>query len=63
MPLEIRERYLEIREGGSEVVITVMELLSPKNKQAGEGRNAYEQKRRSILGSSTHLFDTFIRHI
>jgi hypothetical protein len=57
MPLEIRERYLEIREVGSDAVITVMELLSPKKKQAGEGRNAYEQKRRSVLGSSTHLIE------
>jgi Protein of unknown function (DUF4058) len=56
-PIEIRERYLEIREVGSDAVITVMELLSPKNKQAGEGRNAYEQKRRSVLGSSTHLIE------
>jgi len=57
MPLEVRERYLEIREVGSDAVITVMELLSPKNKQAGEGRNAYEQKRRSVLGSSTNLIE------
>lgn len=57
MPLEIRERYLEIREVGSDAVITVLELLSPKNKQAGEGRNAYEQKRRSVLGSLTHLIE------
>jgi Protein of unknown function (DUF4058) len=57
MPLEVRERYLEIREVGSDAVITVMELLSPKNKQAGEGRNAYEQKRRAVLGSSTNLIE------
>ncbi|MCU0569416.1 MAG: DUF4058 family protein [Oculatellaceae cyanobacterium Prado106] len=57
MPLEIRERYLEIREVGSDAVITVMELLSPKNKQAGEGRDAYEQKRRAVLSSSTHLIE------
>jgi Protein of unknown function (DUF4058) len=57
MPIEIRERYLEIREVGSDAVITVMELLSPKNKQAGEGRHVYEQKRRSVLGSSTNLIE------
>jgi Protein of unknown function (DUF4058) len=57
MPLEIRERYLEIREVGSDAVITVIELLSPKNKQAGAGRMAYEQKRRTILGSATHLIE------
>jgi hypothetical protein len=30
MPTEIKERYLEVREVGSDAVITVVELLSPK---------------------------------
>ncbi|HEY9646679.1 MAG TPA: DUF4058 family protein, partial [Chroococcidiopsis sp.] len=54
---EVQERYLEIREVGSDVVITTIELLSPKNKQAGEGRNAYLQKRQQILASLTHLIE------
>jgi hypothetical protein len=54
---EVQERYLEIREGSTGTVITVIELLSPKNKRSGEGRNAYLQKRQEILKSATHLVE------
>jgi len=54
---EVQERYLEIREGTAGTVITVMELLSPKNKRTGEGRNAYLQKRQQVLSSATHLIE------
>lgn len=57
MPIEIKERYLEVREMGTDEVIAVIELLSPKNKRAGEGRTAYQKKRRLILGSETHLVE------
>lgn len=55
--IEIKERYLEVREMGTDKVIAVIELLLPKNKRAGEGRAAYEKKRRLILGSETHLVE------
>lgn len=54
---EIKERYLEIREVATGAVVTVIELLSPKNKRVGEGRNVYERKRRRILASATHLVE------
>jgi Protein of unknown function (DUF4058) len=57
MPEEVREGYLEVREVGTGEVITVIEVLSPKNKRAGEGRKAYFSKRQQILGSSTHLVE------
>ncbi|GET41825.1 hypothetical protein MiSe_66390 [Microseira wollei NIES-4236] len=57
MPTEIKERYLEVREVGSDAVITVIEVLSPKNKRRGEGRVAYEKKRRQVLGSFSHLVE------
>jgi len=57
MPIEVKERYLEVREIGTDEVIAVIELLSPKNKRSGEGRTAYEKKRRLILGSETHLVE------
>jgi len=57
MPLDVKERYLEVREMGTDEVITVIELLSPVNKRSGEGRTTYEKKRRSILGSATHLIE------
>ncbi|MBW4579500.1 MAG: DUF4058 family protein [Tildeniella nuda ZEHNDER 1965/U140] len=54
---EVQERYLEVREIASGAVITAIEILSPKNKRPGEGRNAYERKRYQILASLTHLVE------
>jgi hypothetical protein len=54
---EVQERYLEIREVATGRVVTVIELLSPKNKRVGEGRDAYSQKRQRILLSQTHLVE------
>lgn len=56
-PTSIKERYLEVREVGTDTVITVIEVLSPKNKQKGKGRTAYENKRRRILGSLSNLVE------
>jgi hypothetical protein len=57
IPEEVREGYLEVREVGTGEVITAIELLSPKNKRPGEGRQAYEKKRQQVLGSLTHLVE------
>ncbi|MBW4440958.1 MAG: DUF4058 family protein [Plectolyngbya sp. WJT66-NPBG17] len=54
---EVNERYLEIREVATGTVVTVIEILSPKNKRAGEGRIAYERKRNQVLASMTHLVE------
>lgn len=57
MPERVKERYLEVRDLATDEVITVVEVLSPKNKRMGEGRTAYLKKRQAILGSSTHLVE------
>jgi Protein of unknown function (DUF4058) len=57
MPEEVTERFLEIREVGTEAVVTTLELLSPSNKRAGKGRQLYEAKRLKVLGSQTHLVE------
>ncbi|MEC4880055.1 MAG: DUF4058 family protein [Scytonema sp. PMC 1070.18] len=57
IPVEVKERYLEVREVGTHQVITVIEVLSPKNKRKGEGRTTYEKKRHRVLGSSSHLVE------
>jgi hypothetical protein len=57
MPEEVRESYLEIREIETGLVVTVIELLSPKNKKAGPGRIAYETKRQQVLRSLAHLVE------
>ncbi len=54
---EVNEWYLEIREVATGAVVTVIELLSPKNKRPGEGRLAYERKRNRVLASPTHLVE------
>lgn len=57
MPEEVREGYLEIREVATGHVVTVIEVLSPTNKRPGKGRSAYEDKRREVLISPTHLIE------
>lgn len=57
MAEELQERYLEIREVTTGAVITTIEILSPKNKRPGEGRQAYERKRYQVLASLTHLVE------
>jgi hypothetical protein len=54
---EVTERYLEIREVATGMVVTVIELLSPKNKRPGEGRIAYLRKRNQVLASVSHLVE------
>jgi hypothetical protein len=57
VPEEVKERYLEIRSVPDQQVITVIEILSPSNKIAGEGREQYERKRFKVLGSWTNLVE------
>jgi hypothetical protein len=54
---EIKEGYLEIREVATGRVVTAIEVLSPSNKRAGAGRDAYENKRQRVLSSLTHLVE------
>lgn len=53
----IVERYLEIRAVATGEVVTVIEVLSPKNKRSGEGRHQYLSKRTKILSSQSHLVE------
>lgn len=57
MPEEQREGYLEIRRAQTETIVTVVELLSPKNKHPGTGRQQYEAKRQQVLRSLTYLVE------
>jgi hypothetical protein len=57
MMVTLKERYLEVRELGSEAVITIIKVLTPRNKRQGRGRTAYERKRSRILGSMSHLIE------
>ncbi|MBE9129617.1 MULTISPECIES: DUF4058 family protein [unclassified Coleofasciculus] len=57
VPEEIREGYLEIREAATGYVMTTIEVLSPTNKRAGTGREAYLRKRQEVLSTPTHLVE------
>ena len=54
---ETQERFLEIREVGTGMVVTVVEVLSPKNKRSGEGKLKYDAKRQTVLNSTAHLME------
>src|SRR2546421_9119074 len=56
-PMEVRERYLEIRHPRSGQAVTVIEVLSPSNKRFGTGRTAYLKKRHEIIASETNLIE------
>ena len=57
MPVEMRESCLQIKEIASGEVVTALELLSPANKRPGKGRTQYENKRREVISSQTHLIE------
>ncbi len=48
---------MTIRNRQSQNVVTVIELLSPVNKTAGEGRNEYLVKRSNIFYTLAHLVE------
>ncbi|MEO1389724.1 MAG: DUF4058 family protein [Cyanobacteria bacterium J06634_6] len=48
VPIEMKERYLEVREVGSNRVVAAIEMLSPANKHKGKGRDIYEAKDREL---------------
>ena len=57
-PTEIRESFVEIhlaRKPGS--LVAVLEVLSPTNKNPGNGRELYLEKQEELLGSKTHLIE------
>jgi len=52
-----RVSFLEIRDRESGKVVTVVELLSPSNKNPGADRAQYLAKRAQLLGSAVHLVE------
>jgi hypothetical protein len=57
-PAEFREPFIEIhlaRKPGT--LIAVLEVLSPTNKNRGEGREQYLEKQEELIGSVTHLIE------
>jgi len=56
-PVEHREPFIEIVHAAGEEVVTVIEVLSPANKTAGEGHRLYRRKQQEILNSQAHLIE------
>ncbi|MFO0810157.1 MAG: DUF4058 family protein [Gemmataceae bacterium] len=55
---EINESFIEIVDVQSDRrVVTVIELLSPTNKYAGPGRDAYRTKQAEVRASAAHLVE------
>ena len=52
-----RQRFLEIRDRRNRTLVTVVELLSPSNKQPGPDRVQYLAKRAEILAVSAHFVE------
>jgi len=57
LPKRARQVFLSIRDRKLHSVVTVIELLSPWNKTAGEGRNEYLVKRSNIFYTPAHLVE------
>ncbi len=54
----IKEQSIEIREVGTDLLVTAIGILSPVNKRPGhEAFEAYQRKRRDLLRSSAHLME------
>lgn len=60
---EVREPYIEIIEpAAGNRVVTAIEVLSPDNKTAGEGRNSYLRKRQEYLNAGAHCVEIDLLH-
>ncbi len=56
--VEIRDRYIEIRDTVNRDVVATIEVLSPYNKAAGtQGREAFLQKRKTVMASGVHWIE------
>jgi hypothetical protein len=52
-----KHRFVEVRDTRSNRVVTVVEILSPDNKSAGDGREAYLAKRNESLANRLNLVE------
>jgi hypothetical protein len=58
-PLEtpVRLANVEVREAGTDILVTAIEILSPINKRSGREREKYLRKRRELLHSEVHAME------
>jgi Protein of unknown function (DUF4058) len=57
LEVEVRLSNIEIRETGTDRLITAIEILSPVNKRPGPQREKYLRKRRELFRSYVHVIE------
>jgi hypothetical protein len=57
LEVPLRLANVEVRETGTDLLVTAIEILSPVNKRKGLERNKYLRKRRELLRSEVHLME------
>jgi hypothetical protein len=59
VPLEVEVRItnVEVREAGTDRLITAIEILSPVNKRPGPQREQYLRKRRELFRTDFHVIE------
>jgi hypothetical protein len=53
----LRLANVEVREAGTDTLVTAIEILSPINKRPGREREKYLRKRRKLLRSEVHVIE------
>lgn len=53
----LRLANVEVREAGTDTLVTAIEILSPINKRPGRERQKYLRKRRELLRSEVHVME------
>ncbi len=57
LEVSVRLVNVEVREAGTDVLVTAIEILSPVNKRTGAERQKYLRKRRELLRSEVHVME------
>jgi len=57
LEVAVRLVNVEVREAGTDALVTAIEILSPVNKRAGAERQKYLRKRRELLRSEVHVVE------
>lgn len=57
VPQTVKEDYIEIVDCQIGKTVTIIEVLTPRKKRPGRGRENYEQRCEAIFGSTTHFVE------
>lgn len=57
LEVALRLANVEVREAGTDSLVTAIEILSPVNKRTGPERQKYLRKRRELLRSEVHVME------